>query len=594
MATRLKNALAFLGLNPDAGPRPAPFVRGAIVVLALLVVVSEFFWDLRADAIASILVSTVDILLVAGFACYVGIRGLLSANRRAFFVDNRIDILLLLISVFVVIIAPRAGAIGVIVRIVVFETRMLLERTLRGRARPFTRLRPSQALAVSFAALIAMGSFLLLLPASTKDGEGLSLTDAAFTIASATSVTGLVVVDTGSTFSAFGLGVILITIQIGAIGIMVLAAAFAVLVGGRVASTSRETLTEAGFGEMVDVGTAVGLQRLVFSVTFMTIAIEVAGALFLYLCWATDLITLRPQYDTPIGALWWCVFHSISAFTHAGFSLEPTSASAFVGSVPVNVIFLSLIILGSLGFPVIADLTSRRPTLVRGLRGLWLGYHLQTRVVIIASLVLGAGGTLAFLFFEFDGALSGLSIPTKVMASFFQSMTTRSAGFNTVPLEALTTPTVIVFVILFFIGAAPGSTGGGVRVTTVAVVFMSVRAMLRGRDDVEMLGRTLPKIIVYRSIAIVLIAGVIMAVMLILMTATQDLPFEKLLFETFSAFGTVGLSMGITSELDGVGRWILTAAMYFGRVGPLTLALAVAEKQTSRAYRYPEGRVAVG
>jgi len=590
----LRQLIAHLGFDPDAGLRPSKTVRGAILVACAFVIFAEFFWDLRADATMRVAVSVVDLLLVVGFAGFVGFRAALSTDKRSFFVEHRIDILLLAVSIIVAVMAPRAGAIGVILRIAIFETRELLDRTLLGRASALLRLRPSQALAVSFAALIAMGSFLLLLPAATQNGAGLSLTDAAFTIASATSVTGLVVVDTGSTFSTFGLVVILVTIQIGAIGIMVLAAAFAVLVGGRVASSSRETLTEAGFGEMVDVGTAVGLRRLVFSVTFMTLAIELIGALALYACWITNIMELDAAYDTPLAALWWCAFTAISAFTHAGFSLDASNAMRFVSNVPVNIVVVWLIFVGSLGFPVIADLTTRRSLKNRGLRGLWRAFHLQTRVVLIASVVLAAVGTLAFLFFEFDGALAGLSIPTKVMSSFFHSMSARSAGFNTVSLNDLTTPTVIVFVILFFIGSAPGSTGGGVRVTTFAVVVMSVRAMLRGRDDVELLGRTLPKVIVYRSIAIVLVAGAILAVLLVLMTATQSLPFEKLLFETFSAFGTVGLSMGITGELDGIGRWILTIAMYFGRVGPLTLALAVAERQTSRAYRYPEGRVAVG
>jgi trk system potassium uptake protein TrkH len=562
-----------------------------------LVIGAEFALDLDQNPRLQDAVIVTDIFLVTAYTLWVA----LSAweNRERFLpwlVEERLNIILVLLAVGLMAWVPRAGLIGVVTRLVIAGIAWAMG-TRGGRAASrVSNFSPSQTLALSFLGLIGVGAVFLLLPAATADGLGTSLTDAIFTMSSATSVTGLIVPDTGTYFSNFGLAVILVVMQTGAIGIMILAASFAVLVGGRLPFRGEASVVEeAGFHEVQDIGTVEGIKRLALSVTGLTLVIEAIGVAFLYFFWATDLMPLRPQYDNPKSALWWCVFHSISAFCHAGFSLEPDSLMAWQENQLVTGVFMVLITLGAFGFPVLADIFRRGSWTGRSFQMIGGRWHIQTRVGLVATFSLNLLGMLATLFFEYDQSLAGLSIPAKINASLFQSITTRSAGFNTVDIGAITMPTLIVFVAFFFIGSAPASTGGGIRITTAAVVLLAVRAMLRGRDDVEVFGRTLPKSIVYRSIAIVLIGGGLLTGMTILVVATQDhLSFEKLLFESASAFGTVGLSMGITSELDAVGKWLIAILMYIGRVGPLTLALAVGERAVPKGYRYPEGRMAVG
>ena len=568
-------------------------------VLVAFILVSEFALNPKADVNLEFAVSTVNVLLVAGFTGWVALRfffGRLSLVD--FLINQRINLLLVVTSLILSLVEARAGGVSVIARLVLGVFFRWLQSWYSDEARSLVRLTPSQTLALSFAALISVGAALLMVPAATTDGLGTNLTDAVFTMASATSVTGLVVHDTGTYFTPFGLGVLLFVMQTGAIGIMVLAAAFAVLVGGRLPDVQRGTLDEAGFSNLQDLNSVEGLKRLVLSITAATLAIELVGAVLLFGLWLVGGMELRAPYDTPGMAFWWCLFHSISAFCHAGFSLEPDSLVRWVANPAVNTLFVVLITLGAVGFPVLADLWPKRckkGMLILHPRKYWSKFHIQTKVVVVATIVLNVVGMLLFLFFEYDKSLAGLSIFGKLNAAFFQSVTLRSAGFNTVPWAGISGSTLLFSLVWMFIGSAPASTGGGIRMTTAAVVLMAVRAMLRGRDDVELYGRRLPQSIVYRSIAILLIAAFLIVFFAILVAATQThLPFDKLVFETMSAFGTVGLSMGITSDLDTTGRWIMSAAMYVGRVGPLTMALAVGERLTHRDHRYPEGKLAVG
>ena len=590
-----------LGLTPRAPGAVFGLSRGAAALLLLwtaYIVFAEFTLDLQHHPLLRASVVVADVLLVIGFSGWIAIRAFFErADPLGFAYRARIDLLILFVSLVIVVFDPRASAIFIIGRIgatagpVLFGTRW---------GRLIEDLTPSQTIALSFLGLIALGSILMMLPAATVDGKGASLTDAVFTMASATSGTGLIVQDTGTYFTKFGLGVLVFVMQTGALGIMVLAAAFAFLLGGRLPERQQEGLNEAGFGDLVDVRTIQGLKRLAIAIGFATVVIELLGALILFIMWGVGALELRAEYDAFGPALWWCVFHSVSAFCNAGFSLEPDSMMRYVDNASLGMVFMVLITLGGVGFPVLVDLWPARRT-VRARRtrlqrmvDLWRGFHIQTKVVLWSTAFLYVLGTLGMLFFEYDGILRELPLGTKISAALFQTVTLRSAGFNTVSWESLTPPTLIMSSIFMFIGSAPGSTGGGVRVTTVAVVLMAVRTMLRGRDDVELYGRTLPKTIVYRSISIVLIGGGLILGTLVAITATQPLPFDELVFETFSAFGTVGLTMGITSDLDVTGRWILAAAMYFGRVGPITLALAIGERVAHKAYRYPEGRIAVG
>ena len=253
-----------------------------------------------------------------------------------------------------------------------------------------------------------------------------------------------------------------------------------------------------------------------------------------------------------------------------------------------------LITCGGIGFFVIADFMDKKLWSLKNPSTMWARLHLQTKVVLLATLILDVVGLLSFLFLEFDGALSGLDIPTKINAALFQTVSLRTSGFSTVPMGNIAVPTIIFCLVWMFIGASPGSTGGGIKTTTAAVAIMGVRAMLRGRNDVEIMGRRLPYVTVSRSLSMVLISGVIIIVFLMLLSGTQNLPFERILFEVFSAFGTVGFSMDLTKEFDAAGRFLLILLMYIGRIGPLTLALAIGERRGSQRYQYPVGHMAVG
>lgn len=590
----------FRDLQPGAAAAAAlhvPRWLALVIVSAVTFVVgSEALLDLGQHALHELVVIVVDIGLVLGFAGWTVMRLLRHQhNLRDWLHDERITLLLVSTSVVLVPVVPRVGAAVVITRLLASALGGLLNTALGKRAVELATHRPPLAVAASFLGMIVVGTVLLTFPAATVDGKGASLVDAAFTISSATSVTGLVVQDTGSYWSNFGLAVITLWIQLGAIGIMALAAAFAVLAGGRLPVRTREGLDALGMGGMIELGTMEGLKKLITAIVAATVAIELAGALALFTLWGTGVMPLPSAYDDVASVLWWCFFNSLSAFCHAGFVLSSDSLMPYASNTLVNLVFITLITLGALGFAVIADL--QQPSLWshwRRPRVLWQKMHIQTRIVIIATLVMNVVGMLAFLTFEYNGAMSGLGIVGKLNAALFQSVTLRSAGFNTIDIAALSAPTVVVCILFMFVGSGPGSTGGGVRVTTAVIVVMAIRAMLRGRDDVEIYGRSMPKVIVYRSISIVLIAGMLVAMFLIALLATQNIAFDRMAFETLSAFGTVGLSMGATAELDAVGKWLITLLMFFGRVGPLTLALAIGERVAARGYRYPEGRVAVG
>jgi len=449
---------------------------------------------------------------------------------------------------------------------------------------------PLRALALSFASVIAMATVLLMSPAATVDGRGASFVTALFTSTSAVCVTGLAVVDTGTAFTMFGQSVILLAVQLGATGVMILAAGFAVLVGGDIpfAKSARglEVLHEAAH--------ASGLRRLVAAVVGGALITELAGTLALFALWSTGGLTLPERYDDALSALYWSFFHAVSAFANAGFALQSDSLSMFVENPVACGVFALLITLGGLGFVVLSDVVRVVRAHPSSLRDAALALSLQAKVVLSTSLALFVAGTISFLFFEYDGALSALSEGDKLVAAMFQSVTFRTAGFNTVPFGALAGPTVVIAIALMFIGASPGGTGGGLKTTTFAVVVMSVRAMLRNRPEVELFHRTIPKAIVYRATAIVLIAGAVVALALTVMLALEPLPFEQIAFEVVSAFATVGLSMDVTPRLSSAGQLVLVVVMFAGRVGPLSLALAIGGRFQSERFRYAEGRIAVG
>lgn len=434
-------------------------------------------------------------------------------------------------------------------------------------------LNPAQTIVAGFAGVILVGALLLSLPVATEARTSPPFLTALFTATSATCVTGLVVVDTATHWSMFGELVILGLIQIGGLGYMAVATLLAMLLGRRIGLRERVALQESH-----NLYTLGGIIRFTRAILLLTLAIEGVGAVLLALRWV-------PQFGLGRG-IYYGLFHSVSAFNNAGFDLMGgfRSLTAFVGDPSVSLIIAALIILGGLGFTVLMDLVHPRR------------FNLHAKVVLTTTAVLIGLGTILVLAIESrnPATLGPLSLPQKVLAAFFQSVTPRTAGFNTVDIGRMYEPTLMLLIVLMFIGASPGGTGGGIKTTTFVVPLAVIKAMLRGRQDAEMFHRRLDPVVVYKAVTIALVGVAFVVTMAVLLSVSERIPFIPAAFEVASGFGTVGLSTGITPSLSTMGRIIVMLTIFSGRVGLLTLAFALTRRQQPANYRFPEERILVG
>ncbi len=449
------------------------------------------------------------------------------------------------------------------------------------------RQRPVRMLVISFLTLITAGTLLLTFPAATADGRGADIITALFTATSATCVTGLIVQDTGTYFSRFGQLVILSLIQLGGLGIMTFYTSIVVLLGQRMGLQERRTMQE-----IIEETRDIDIARMVRYVLLFTLLVEGVGMLILFLRWVFVL-------GTADQALYYAIFHSISAFCNAGFSLFSDSFIRFQSDLCINLCIITLIILGGLGFPVVNEIINRQNLrrLLRTFRQLSTGSkHLtiHSRLVLITTAFLITGGTILFFFLEYDNTLHNLPLSTKLLASLFQSVTARTAGFNTVPLSNLHGVTIFLWMILMFIGASPGGTGGGIKTSTIAVLFLAIRSRIRGEEEIVYSRRTIPKDVVYRAMAIIALSLGAIALTYAGLLFFENQRFEFLLFEAVSAFGTVGLSIGITPELNVIGKLLIIILMFIGRTGPLTLTLAMTAANKRSMITHPTARIIVG
>jgi len=434
--------------------------------------------------------------------------------------------------------------------------------------------RPAVLLLVSFVVLIAAGTVLLSFPVSGTGGRPIAPIDALFTATSAACVTGLVVVDTPSAFSPVGHGVILALIQAGGLNIMVLSTFAAVLLGRGLGLRGERAL-----GSVLDLQPGRSAYPLVSFIVLSTVAVETVGAA------ALGLLYARHGYP-PGQAAWYGVFHSVSAFCNAGFALHDDSLALFRGDPLALLVVALLITAGGLGFGVLAvvwlGLRRRRPRL-----------GMQVQLVLAASAALVAFGTLWFAVAEWERSLAGLGVTDKLVNALFQSVTLRTAGFNSVDLGLLHPATVVMMLGWMFVGASPGGTGGGIKTTTAAVLLGAIPAMARGEERVVLFGRTIGLETVYRSAAIAAVSLLVVFVGSAVLLALAPLGLPAALFEVVSAMGTVGLSLGGTARLDALGKTLIAAVMLAGRIGPLTLALLLGREERRRV-RHPEARVMVG
>ncbi|MGH7299299.1 MAG: TrkH family potassium uptake protein, partial [Candidatus Rokuibacteriota bacterium] len=440
-------------------------------------------------------------------------------------------------------------------------------------------LQPAQTVALGFGGAIVAGAILLSLPVSVSRIEDLSLLDALFTATSAVTVTGLAVYDPATALTATGQVILLVLIQLGGLGTMVVSASLVVLAGRRLRLHRATALREA-----MDVETVGQVRTQVKGILALTAACEAGGALLLFLLWRN-----RPEVEAPLSA---ALFHSVSAFCNAGFSVFSSNLAAFRDDAATCAVIAALIVVGGLGFPVLRGGLPRIAAIALRRRAPRLSLH--ARLALLTTVLLLAAGTLGMLLLEWGGALAPLTWPARLSVASFLSVTARTAGFNTVPIADLTPAALWLLMLLMFIGGSPGSTAGGVKTTTAATMVASLRATLGGRPRVEALRRTIPDEQVAKALALVGVSAALVAGGGLALLATQAADASALAFEAVSAFGTVGLSLGVTPLLDNVGKAVLMVLMFAGRTGPLTLGFALAARRSDSGITYPNEKIMLG
>ncbi len=430
---------------------------------------------------------------------------------------------------------------------------------------------PAKLLIVSFLAAILIGSLLLYLPFSTH--KPISYIDALFTSTSAVCVTGLIVKDTGKDFTTFGQIVILILIQLGGLGIMTFSSVILLLLGRGLSFVNRSVLEQSfvptAFRNFSD------FLKKILLYTFIT---EVVGALLLFL-------RFSKEFKLPF-AIFTSIFHSISAFCNAGFSLFTTSLMKWKGDLLINIVMMSLIVLGGIGFFVFWDIRERILGHTRTLK-------LHSKIVITFTAFLIITGSLLLLSIEWNKAFAGFTVKEKILSALFQAVTPRTAGFNTVDIASLSLPSLVLLIMLMYTGASPGSTGGGIKTSTLFLIALSVKQALSKRDQVQIYGRAVEDNIVNRAFFLALVFLSFHFFGTFFLALTEHFNFLEIAFEEMSALGTVGLSLGITPKLSTLGKIIIIVSMFAGRVGPLTLLAAVSRKGKGR-FALPHERVMIG
>lgn len=440
-------------------------------------------------------------------------------------------------------------------------------------------LRPAQTVAVGFALTILAGTLLLSLPPAVRRLEAVSMLDALFTATSAVTVTGLTLYDVGGFHTLLGQAVILGLIQLGGLGTMAASASLVVLAGRRLRLRSAAALQES-----MDLLTMGQVRARIRTIILGTVAAEGIGALLLYAAW-------RGQ-PAGTGVAFPALFHAVSAFCNAGFSVFSQGLFRFRDDVPTNLVMAALIVAGGLGFPVLHELGQAAHRRWKGHRGALFSLH--TRLTLTTTGILLASGAVAVFLLEREGTLAPLPWPTRLLSAGFLSVTARTAGFNTLETGALQPATLWILMVLMFIGGCPGSTAGGIKTTTAATTGATLWAAVQGRDRVEAFRRTIPAEQVAKALALVGISVATVALVILALLVSQPGDSLALTFEAVSAFGTVGLSTGVTAALGGWGKLVLMATMFVGRTGPLTLGFALAAREQGSRVTYPAEKIMIG
>lgn len=440
------------------------------------------------------------------------------------------------------------------------------------------RLSKVQTIALGFFLIIVAGTLLLMLPIASRDGHSTGFFHALFTATSSTCVTGLVVVDTYTNWTLFGQVVILALIQIGGLGFITIGMFFSIFLKRKIGLKERNLIQES-----VNTLQISGIVRLVKKIVCYTIAFEGIGAILL-------MTRFIPRFGWLKG-IWYGIFHAISAFCNAGFDLmgqfEPyASLTMYYDDIVINIVVMALIIIGGIGFIVWDDISKHKWHIKK--------YMLHTKIVLMMTAVLTLGGALCFYLFERNNLLLGMNAKGQILSSLFGSVTTRTAGFNTLDTGAYTEATRMLTVILMFIGGNPGSTAGGIKTTTMLVILLYIWANLRNKRGLNIFGRRLDEDAIKKASTVFCINLILATVCVTIMSALETLPLSDIMMEVFSAIGTVGISTGITRDISMVSKYMLIILMYCGRIGSMSFALAFTEKKKSNPVQLPVEQITIG
>jgi potassium uptake TrkH family protein len=448
------------------------------------------------------------------------------------------------------------------------------------------KMNPPRLLILSFVVLILVGTGLLMMPEMTQEVYSMPFFEALFTSISASCVTGLIVVDTATYFTQKGHIILMLLIQLGGLNIISFATLFAIFSKKGLGIKHQTMLQENFSSESLLSGK--GLLRKIFLFSFF---METIGMVLLYFTWNPEL-----KFPHVEEQFFYSLFHSVSAFNNAGFSLftDGLHDHLIQNSHSMHLVLAGLIFFGAIGFPVIEDLFNIK-RIKKTLKTPWLGLKLSTQISFYTSLILIAFGMLMFYFLEQQNSLNGMEIEGQLVTSFFQSITARTAGFNTVDFSLIGTPMLIIFIFLMFVGASPGSTGGGIKTSTFTLIICSAINTIRGQKRIEIGRRTISPELLHKAFSIFLFsASAIFLAIFILSISDGEKGLMPIAFETVSAFSTVGLSTGITPDLSFVGKIVIMICMFVGRIGTLTLAFALSRKMRSHNYEYPNAHLTVG
>ena len=459
-------------------------------------------------------------------------------------------------------------------------------RDMQPRVFRFRIRRPSPRIFASplillygFVILIGSGGFLLALPIASVDNTHTRWEDAFFTSTSAVTVTGLTVLDTAQHWSSFGQGVIFVLMLLGGLGFMVFATFLLTIIGQRLSISDRLLIRDTLGGDRIG-----GVIRLLRRIVMVVMVIYAVGTLLIF--W--QMLSFFPVAE----ALWQSAFLAVSSFNNAGLTIVPGSSSleGLDSKIPILIFLGGLIILGGIGWSVTVDIFRRRS---------FSRFNLDTKMIVVTSLLLWVAATSVFLFSEYsnEATIGSRSVADKVGVSIFEAISARTAGFTALNITGITDLTKLFFITMMFIGGAAGSVAGGIKVGTFAVIAATVLSSIRGRQQTEAFGREVPRFVVYRAITVVVLGGGIIFVTSLALEFTESasqFPFLDLLFDTVSAFGTTGLSMGIVPLLTVWGKIMLMVVMVLGRLGPLALALALTPQNEGTVYRYAQEGIRIG